>query len=200
MKTILGSLKVVVTVLIIFLGTTVMAQTVVGGTTTTIDAGEVQRKTIDAGKVQTLSPGAVQQIDKPAVKRLDLPEYDLAGKLKDVRHKYKTRRISGNIIYTGLSFKIAVINKGTKNITWPVTVNIRAIKRSNQTLFKEERHNLTNLDIRNDYWVETQSMHISFSYPADERQDIELILDIDPNNTCKEAQRFRGNNRDVVHW
>jgi len=202
MKTVLGPLKVVVTVLIMFLGTTVMAQTVVEGTTTTktIDAGEVQRKIIDAGKVQTLSPGAIQQIDKPAVKRLDLPDCDIAGKLKDVRHTWRRKGLSGYISYNGIGFKIALINKGTKKFIGDIPIRVRAIKKSEQRLLKEENYMLRNLNIQNDYWVQTQNMRISFSYESDERQDIEVILDVDPNNTFKEAQRFRGNNRDVVHW
>jgi len=190
MKTILNSLKVVVTVSIMFFGTTVMAQTVVGGTTTTetIDAGEVQRKTIDAGKVQTLSPGAVQQIDKPAVKRLDLPEYDIKispMKLRGIRTGPMSNKVKK------VKYIIKAINKGTKTASG-INIKVTVYNKETKTLLGEKTFSESSA-IRPDLWTVFNERVVELNREAS-KDKIKVKIVADPGNRYRESRANRLNN------
>jgi len=150
------------------------------------------------GPIQSTTPSMkYQTIKKPPVKRLDIPEYDIAGELRNVIIKSKglTRL---------LKYKIAIINKGThknsRNMSIPFKTRI--INVLDQTLIIEEEGFLQT-DLRNDYWVVSKQIIIVFylrGTTAQTNNDLKVIWDIDPDNTFNEAQKFRGNNRCVVTW
>ena len=154
-----------------------------------------------------------QQVDKPPVKKLDIPNIDIAGQLKIVGFAYK-RKTAVTIFYPkpifhptrfrGIKFQISLMNKGKLNVTRNVPIRVRVLNAQNQTLIKEENHLLRNVNIRNDYFTTTPVIVINFRLDVNGApstiNDVKLIVDVDPNNTFREARRHRGNNRCVVTW
>ena len=62
------------------------------GKTTTVPAGEVLPGTTTTVSLPSTVPARkYQQIEKPPVYKLDIPEYDLAGKLSDVRFEKRNQ-------------------------------------------------------------------------------------------------------------
>ena len=146
-----------------------------------------------------------QQVDKPPVKRLDIPDWDLAGELRNMHIMKKTRR-AGFKKYryiNGLRFKVALMNKGKRKGSKDVPIKVTVLNVTNNTLIKQESHLMRRLNIRNDYWELTPDIIVQFRLSpttASSMNDVKLIVDIDPRNTFGEAQRHRGNNRCVATW
>lgn len=157
--------------------------------------------------IQTTVPTReYQQIDKPPVKTLDIPDWDLAGELRNVDRMFITRggAFKKHKVFNGLKFKLALMNKGklkgSKDIPYKVTV----LNVTNNTVIKQENHSLRRQTIRNDMWTLTDEwIYAVFtlgSTTASSLGDVKLIVDIDPQNTFGEEQRHRGNNRCEAHW
>lgn len=143
-----------------------------------------------------------QQVDKPPVKRLDIPDWDLAGELRNMRF-IDHHNVWGHRSFLGLRFKVALMNKGKRKGSKDVPIKVTVLNVTNNTLIKQESHLMRRQNIRNDYWELTPDISIRFglnSQTASTLNDVKLIVDIDPNNTFKEARRHRGNNRCEAHW
>lgn len=144
-----------------------------------------------------------QQVDKPPVKKLDIPNWDLAGELRNMRFHYVKVGPTYRKVFSGLKFKIALMNKGKLQGVKDIPVKVTVLNISNNTLIKEENHVIRGQNIRNDYWELTPDILVKFvlcSKTASTLGEVKLIVDIDPNNTFKEARRHRGNNRCEAHW
>jgi len=153
-----------------------------------------------------------QQVDKPPVKKLDIPNIDIAGQLKivgfayytNMSHTFYPKPITHPARFRGIKFQISLMNKGKLNVTRNVPIRVRVLNAQNQTLIKEENHLLRNVNIRNDYFTTTPVIVINFRLDVNGApstiNDVKLIVDIDPNNSFREARRHRGNNRCEAHW
>jgi len=147
-----------------------------------------------------------QQVDKPPVQKLDIPDWDLAGELRNVDRLFKTKggMFNKHKVFNGLRFKLALMNKGklkgSKDIPFKVTV----LNVTNNTVIKQENHSIKRQTIRNDMWTLTDEwIFVVFGLgqtTAPSLGDVKLIVDIDPRNTFGEEQRHRGNNRCEAHW
>jgi len=147
-----------------------------------------------------------QQVDKPPVQRLDIPDWDLAGELRNVDRLFKTKggMFNKHKVFYGLRFKLALMNKGklkgSKDIPYKVTV----LNVTNNTVIKQDNNVLRHQTIRNEMWTLTDEwISVFFTLgptTAPSLGDVKLIVDIDPRNTFGEEQRHRGNNRCEAHW
>ena len=146
-----------------------------------------------------------QQVDKPPVKRLDIPDWDLAGELRNLRSVRKTVGGAWNRhkVFNGLKFQLALMNKGKLQGKKPVLVKMTVLNNTTNTLIKEKTQVIRGQDIRNNMWNLTPYMGINFRFnstTASSLNDVKLIVDIDPRNIFGEAKRHRGNNRCVATW
>jgi len=144
-----------------------------------------------------------QQMDKPPVKRLDVPDWDLAGELRNLKFHYWKKPPTYKKIFNGFTFRIALMNKGKLNITRHIPVRVTVLNITNNTIIKRDNHLIRNQTISNSYWNLTPEIFAEFvlcSKTASKVNDVKLIVDIDPTNVFKEAQRHRGNNRCVATW
>jgi len=195
--------------LIFFTGTAFSAQ--VAGKTSTQTA-PIQSNTQTAplpSKTKTVTlPSTTreyQQVNKPPVKTLDIPDYDLAGELRieGVRYQKYSNKNKTSVI---IDFRVALMNKGKKNVRSNVPYRVRLINATNQTLCKEYMcdWNRNVSDIKHDYWTVERQRTTGFTLDLGGAphtiKDLKMIVDIDPNNTFGEAQRFRGNNRCIATW
>ena len=144
-----------------------------------------------------------QQVDKPPVKTLDIPDYDLAGDLKILSvHEW----MGGEMIH--IDYKVALINKGKRNITSStnsVLIRVRLINVLNQIEIYTESYYWDGPAIKQDYWTLQKTEGTAAFYKDRDGaprtiNNIKMIVDIDPNNRFGEAQRFRGNNRCIATW
>jgi hypothetical protein len=144
-----------------------------------------------------------QQMDKPPVKRLDVPDWDLAGELRNLRFHYVKVGPTYRKVFSGFKFRIALMNKGKLNATRHIPVKVTVLNITNNTVIKQDNHLIRNQNISNSYWNLTPEILAKFvlcSKTASKVNDVKLIVDIDPTNVFKEAQRHRGNNRCVATW
>jgi hypothetical protein len=144
-----------------------------------------------------------QQVDKPPVKTLDIPDWDLAGELRNMRFHYVKVGPTYRKVFSGFKFKIALMNKGKLQGSKDIPVKVTVLNMTNNTLIKEENHVIRGQNIRNNMWELTPDILAKFvlcSKTASTVGDVKLIVDIDPQNTFKEARRHRGNNRCEAHW
>lgn len=139
-----------------------------------------------------------QRIEKPPVRTLDLPDCDVAGEIRNVNF-CRDRSEDGRETHR-LTFQLALMNRGKKQIIADIPVKIRGVNNLNNTLFKVQDHVFQNMKLENNYWTVNW---IDFVFilgvngaPVDIK-NVKLIVEIDPNNTLHEEQRFRGNNRCV---
>ena len=142
-----------------------------------------------------------QHVDKPPVKKLDIPDYDIAAEFRlDSVEKLKASHNGKHRII--IRYQIALMNKGSKTITRAIPIKIRLINTSNNTLFRDQNSFWNGSEVRTDYWAVGDITRIDFRQDVDgaphEIRDVKLILDVDPDNTFKEARQHRGNNRCVV--
>ena len=161
--------------------------------TTRTLSGQTTTQTVP---LQTIEPSMeYQRVDKPPVKTLDIPNYDIAGEIRNVNFM---RDIAADGTESNrLSFQLALINQGKRKFTGDIPVKLRGINDLNNTLFREENPVLRNLDIKNDYWIVnwvTLHFTIGVNGAPHDIKDVRLIVDIDPNNTLHEAQKYRRNN------
>jgi len=193
--------------LIFFTGTAFSAQ--VAGKTSTQNA-PIQSSTQTAplpSKTKTVTlPSTTreyQQVDKPPVKRLDIPNYDLAGDLRIAR-VYTSRASRNGKHRIIIEYRVALMNKGKKRVYRTVRYRVRLINVTNQTLIKEVTCPWRGSDIKNDYWTVEPPKSTSFRQDTGGAphtiNDVKMIVDVDPGNTFKEARRHRGNNRCVATW
>jgi len=144
-----------------------------------------------------------QRVDKPPVKRLDVPDWDLAGELRNLKFHYWKKPPTYKKIFNGFTFRIALMNKGKLNITRHIPVRVTVLNITNNTIIKRDNHLIRNQNISNSHWQLTPEIFAEFvlcSQTASKVNDVKLIVDIDPTNVFKEAQRHRGNNRCVATW
>jgi len=146
-----------------------------------------------------------QQVDKPPVQKLDIPDWDLAGELRNMTIVRKTvgGAFNRHKVLNGFKFQLALMNKGKLQGKKAVLVKVTAMNITNNTLIKEESHVLRGQEIRNDMWKLSPYIEINFrfgSQTAESINDVKLIVVIDPDNTFGEAQSDRGNNRCVATW
>jgi hypothetical protein len=144
-----------------------------------------------------------QQVDKPPVQKIDIPNWDLAGELRNVRFHYVKLPPAYRKKFSGFKFKIALMNKGKLQGAKDIPVKVTVLNMTNNTLIKEESHVIRGQNIRNNMWELTPDILAKFvlcSTTAPTVGDVKLIVDIDPQNTFGEEQRHRGNNRCEAHW
>lgn len=146
-----------------------------------------------------------QQVDKPPVQKLDVPDWDLAGELRNLQIMKKTHRTAfrRTRYFNGLKFQVALMNKGKRKGSKDVPIKVTVVNITNNTLIKQESHLMRRQNIRNDYWELTPDIIVQFRLSpttASSINDVKLIVDVDPRNTFGEAQRHRGNNRCVATW
>ena len=151
--------------------------------------------------IQSTTPSMkYQTIKKPSVKRLDIPDYDIAAELRIVNAE------SHGVGVTRIHYQLKLMNKGKRNIgTRRIQIRIRVINDLTQTLFQESHVVWGGPNVRNDYWtVENRNSYIyvrhAYQGSPNTIDDVKVIMDIDPHNIFGEAQRHRGNNRCVVIW
>ena len=175
-------------------GKTSTTRTLPGQTSTTRTLpGQTTTQTVP---LQTIAPSMeYQHVDKPPVKTLDIPDYDIAGEIRNVNFM---RDIAADGKESNrLSFQLALINHGKRKFTGDIPLKLRGINDLNNTLFSEEYPVLINQDIKNDYWI-VNWVTLHFTLGANgaphDIKDVRLIVDIDPNNTLHEAQKYRRNN------
>ena len=125
-----------------------------------------------------------QRIEKPPVRNVNF----CRDRSEDGRETHR------------LTFQLALMNRGKKQIIADIPVKIRGVNNLNNTLFKVQDHVFQNMKLENNYWTVNW---IDFVFilgvngaPVDIK-NVKLIVEIDPNNTLHEEQRFRGNNRCV---
>jgi len=144
-----------------------------------------------------------QRVDKPPVKKLDIPDWDLSCDLRNLRFHYVKVGPTYKKVFSGFKFKIALMNVGKLNATRDIPVRVTVLNITNNTLIKQDNHLIRSQNISNAYWKLTPEILIKFvlcSRTASRLNDVKLIVDVDPNNTFGEAQRHRGNNRCIVTW
>jgi hypothetical protein len=176
----------------------------ISGKTTTVPAGKVLPG--ETTKTVPLPSGApareYQQVDKPPVKKLDIPEYDIAGRLADLHFERHN-------LLTLIIFSIELKNNGKQRIRResPIPVQSRLINTANNSLIEKFTVAVTSpsKDLDSQYWVRmTPQVKAQVAFgrgnAPENLNDLKLIVDIDPDNTFKEAQRHRGNNRCVASW
>ncbi|HPJ95466.1 MAG TPA: hypothetical protein PKY89_16280 [Deltaproteobacteria bacterium] len=151
-------------------------------------------------KIQTTIPSReYQQVDKPPVKTLDIPDYDLAGQLRGVEVKRH-----GD--WTRIYYQLELMNKGTKTVgPRDIPVRARVINVLTNTIITEWSQLWFGPNLRNDYWsVEKWKRYIDYNKHSPGApstiNDVKLIVDVDPNNNFGEDRRHRGNNRCVASW
>lgn len=141
-----------------------------------------------------------QQVDKPPVKTLDIPDWDLAGQLRNLEIDYP----GAGTKHPRITFKLALMNKGKLKGSKDIPLKITLLNVTNNTLIRQDNEFLKRQTIRNDMWTLTENyIRIMFRKgptTASSINDVKLIVDIDPRNTFGEAQRHRGNNRCVATW
>ena len=141
-----------------------------------------------------------QQVDKPPVKTLDIPDWDLAGQLRNL--EFDRCGVGKNQLR--IKFRLALMNKGKLQGSKDIPLKITVLNVTNNTVIKQDKHFLRRQTIRNDMWELTEeSMGTIFRLgptTASSINDVKLIVDIDPRNTFGEAQRHRGNNRCIATW
>ncbi len=141
-----------------------------------------------------------QQVDKPPVKTLDIPDWDLAGEMRNL----EIERCGIGNQQLRILFKLALMNKGKLKGSKDIPLKITLLNVTNNTLIKQDNHFLKRQTIRNDMWELTEEyMGTIFRLgptTALSINDVKLIVDIDPRNTFGEEQRHRGNNRCEAHW
>ena len=177
------------------------------GKTTTVPAGNVLpgATTTTAPLPSTAPARTYQQVEKPPVYHLDIPEYDLAGKLSDVRFK---KRNQFNASKDQIHFKISLKNYGKTQVDrQTIPIKIRLINTATNTILEERRvgNKIEEGSIGSQYWVITTPeravwFRMGESPAPGTLNELKLIVDIDPDNTFHEAQRHRGNNRCVASW
>lgn len=144
-----------------------------------------------------------QQVDKPPVKTLDIPDWDLVGQLRNLGFGYRKVGLKRKKVFNGLHFDLALMNVGKLYGARDVPVRITVKNITNNTLIAEKNEIIQNQNIRHDMWGLTPRLWIQFSLgsqTASRVNDLKLIVDIDPRNTFGEAQNDRRNNRCVVTW
>lgn len=167
-----------------------------GKATTTVPAGKVapEQTTTTAPLPSTAPAREYQQVDKPPAKKVDIPEYDLAAKLK-------ITKISGNRVKK-IRYAIMLKNHGRKTIQCNTNIKVktRVINIQTNALIQEMTQFVKNgqKDLRSEHWVYMQPVLLVKVYS--DLNDAKLIVDVDPDNTYHEAQRHRGNNRCVATW
>jgi hypothetical protein len=179
----------------------------ISGKTTTVPAGKVApgQRTTTTPLPSAAPAREYQQVDKPPAKKLDIPEYDLAGKLSEVRFKKRTK------LYHNMDrilFKVSLKNHGTRRIPAGklIPIRTRLINTGTDTIIYNKTNRMSNDDfnLKSEYWVEMPETTVRLKLgdpPAPETlNDLKLIVDVDPDNTYHEAQRHRGNNRCVATW
>lgn len=179
----------------------------ISGKTTTVPAGKVlPGKTTTTVPLPSAAPAReYQQVDKPPVKKIDIPEYDLAGKLSEVLFE---NRSSFKRSKDKIHFKTSLKNHGTKYIPagTSIEIRIRLINTATDTIIYDNRTAFSNEDfgLKSEYWVEMPQKTVWFKMgesPAPETlNDLKLVVDVDPCKRFHEAQRHRGNNRCVASW
>jgi len=185
-------------------GTALSAQ-LTGGTSTQAapstgpePSTEPESSTGPATSPSTTPSMEYESVDKPPVRTLDIPDVDIAGDLRIVETRWR-----GQSMY--IYYNLALMNKGKRNIEGRVQYRIRLIYVPTRTLFKETNKYWHGPTIRTDYWVlPDRTGRIIFEKGAEgapsELKDVKMIVDIDPDNTFGEAQRYRENNRCIATW
>lgn len=169
----------------------------ISGKTTTVPAGKVlPEKTTTTVPLPSTAPAReYQQVDKPPIKRLDIPEYDLAV-------EFKILEISGGDRYKNIRFVVMLKNHGKKTITSDKLIPVKTMVINTETnvLIDERTQYLQSdkKDLRSEHWVYMLPVQLLTVYY--ELKNIKLIVDVDPDNTYKEPRSHRGNNRYVVSW
>jgi hypothetical protein len=142
-----------------------------------------------------------QQVDKPPAQKLDIPKCDLAGRVVNVRIDYG--------LNDKIFFQVELKNNGTRKIAKRTNIPIkyRLVNTANNSLVQEREFLVSSdqQDLDPLYWVRmAPEVMVAFSFGRGTAPkkigDLKLIVDIDPDNTFKEAQRHRGNNRCVASW
>ena len=143
-----------------------------------------------------------QQMDKPPVKTLDIPDYDLAAELR-IESWHKSIPQNGKRTIT-IDYRVALMNKGKKKVTRDIPYRIRKINATNQTLFEDHTYHWDGdvSRINHEFWTverpRTTDVRTNSGGAPDSINDVKMIVDIDPNNTFGEDRNDRGNNRCVV--
>jgi hypothetical protein len=178
----------------------------ISGKTTTVPAGKVlMEKTTTTVPLPSATPAReYQQIDKSPVKKIDIPEYDLAANLYNTRVVNRSiTTITGKHTLTILSFNVALKNNGTKPIERgkQIPIRIELVNREDNTLIEQEVISAQNDDTAIDHrHYVVMSPRMEYGLKVGTIQYVKLIVNVDPDNTFKEAQRHRGNNRCVASW
>jgi hypothetical protein len=168
-------------------------------------SGKTTNSTTPLPSTVTTPAMEYQQVDPPPIKKTDIPEYDLAGKFSDIRVQKKS--CAG--CWTHIFFRVSLKNQGTHRISASthIPISIRLINRTTDTIIRDYRVNIinTNSALTSEHWVVMEDEQEICFYlgksPAPETiSEVKLIVDIDPDNAYKEAQRHRGNNRCVASW
>ena len=193
---------------LVFLTGTAFSAQVVGKTST--QTAPIQSNTQTAplpSNTQTVplpsTTREYQQVNKPPVKTLDIPDYDLAGELRI--DSAQTKKV-GSLKKVYIYYRVALMNKGKKKVARDVWYRVRMINTTNQTSFRDFKVKWLGDSsvISNDYWRIEGSHNLWFYLDYDGTphtiNDVKMIVDIDPDNTFGEAQRFRGNNRCIATW
>ena len=154
-------------------------------------------------KIQTtIPPREYQQVDKPPVKTLDIPDYDLAGELRIERVRTSIPQNGKRTI--AIDYRVALMNKGKKKVMRDIPYRIRKINVTNQTLFEDHTYHWDGdvSSINHEFWTverpRTTGFRTNSGGAPDSINDVKMIVDIDPNNTFGEARNDRGNNRCIV--
>ena len=179
----------------------------VPGKTTTVPAGKVlpSNTTVTAPLPLTVPARNYQQVEKAPVYKLEIPEYDLAGKISGVLFEKRNNQSGSK---DKIEFTISLKNHGTRRIPagTPIDIRIRLINTATDTLIHDGRTRFSNKDfaLKSEYWVEMPEKGVWFKMgesPAPQTlNDLKLVVDIDPTHKFHEAQRYLGNNRCVATW
>ncbi len=144
-----------------------------------------------------------QQVDKPPVKTLDIPDYDLAAELR-IERVHTSKFSKDGKRTTTIEYRVALMNKGKKKVTRDIPYRIRKINVTNQTLFNDHTYQWDGevSRINHEFWTverpRTTGFRTNSGGAPDSINDVKMIVDIDPNNTFGEDRNDRGNNRCVV--
>ena len=144
-----------------------------------------------------------QQVDKPPVKTLDIPDYDLAAEVR-IERVHTSKFIKDGKRTITIDYRVALMNKGKKKVTRDIPYRIRKINVTTQTLFNDHTYHWDGdvSRITHEFWTverpRTTIFRTNSGGAPDSINDVKMIVDIDPNNTFGEDRNDRGNNRCVV--
>lgn len=135
----------------------------------------------------TIPSTEYQSIDKPSVKKLDIPDYDIAIRaIKLYLHKdTKDYKIAS------IKYRISAINKGTKNAPG-MDVKITIYNIETNTLRGEDSFHV-NQEIRHDLWTDLNERVLELNQ-AERFSKIKVKIEADPSNRYGESRENRLNN------